>query len=248
MLFEQPWIIIGVVIAMMVGGFCKGASGISLALVSVSLAAIFVDISTAVALMTVPVLIANIWQVSSNAFVVETWREYRPLYVAILPGVAFGAKVLTSVDPTLISGIVGVLVVAFAFLIYNQPDWHLNPRTARRIRIPVGLTGGVIAGISGLVPPVLIYMVALKLPKERFICAVGIGYLTAVLALIFFLSSYKFLTLQLLFWSAVASIPMFVGQLVGQGVRRYMDDSLFRMIILILMIFSGANLIRKAFY
>ncbi|MBC25612.1 MAG: hypothetical protein CMM41_11185 [Rhodospirillaceae bacterium] len=245
---EQPWIIVGVAIAMLAGGFCKGASGISLALVSVSLAAIFVDISTAVALMTVPVLIANIWQVSSNAFVTETWREYKPLYIAILPGVAFGAKVLTSVDPTLISGIVGVLVVAFAFLIYNQPDWYLNPRTARRIRIPVGLTGGVIAGISGLVPPVLIYMVALKLPKERFICAVGIGYLTAVLALIFFLSSYKFFTLQLLFWSTVASIPMFVGQLVGQGVRRYMDDSLFRILILILMIFSGANLIRKAFY
>ena len=105
---------IGVATAMMFGGFCKGASGISLALISVSLAAVFVNIPIAVALMTVPVLIANIWQIGSNKFTGAAWKSHWPVYLAITPGVAIGAKVLTSVDPFLVSGIVGVIVIGLA--------------------------------------------------------------------------------------------------------------------------------------
>ena len=248
MLDGNPWTIAGVAAAMMLGGFCKGASGISLALIAVSLAAIFVDIPTAVALMTVPVLTANIWQVGSNAFTGDAWREYWPLYVSILPGVAIGAKVLTTVDPLLISGIVGILVVIFAVLLYSQPNWYLPPATARRIGVPVGLTGGLVAGISGFLPPVLMYMVALKLPKERFVGAIGIAYLTAVVALMIFLAGYEFLTWELVLWSAGAALPMFAGQLIGHFTRRHIAEAPFRLMVLILMVVSGANLIRKAFY
>ena len=239
--------VIGVATAMMFGGFCKGASGISLALISVSLAAIFVDISIAVALMTVPVLIANIWQVGSNKFTSEVWNFHWPLYLAITPGVGIGAKVLTSVDPFLVSGIVGIIVISFAILIYTQPKWKLSTPTARRFSVPTGFIGGLVGGISGFLPPVLMYMVALKLPKEKFIAAIGIAYLTGVLALMVFLATYNFLTWQIILWSALAALPMFAGQLAGHKARQRIAEKPFHLMVLILMLLSGANLIRKAF-
>ena len=239
--------VIGVATAMMFGGFCKGASGISLALISVSLAAVFVDIPIAVALMTVPVLIANIWQICSNKFTDEAWKSHWPVYFAIIPGVGIGAKVLTSVDPFLVSGIVGVIVIGFAILIYTQPNWKLSTSTARRISVPAGLAGGLVGGISGFLPPVLMYMVALKLPKEKFIAAIGIAYLTGVIALMLFLATYNFLTWEIILWSALAALPMFAGQLAGHKARQHIAENPFRLMVLILMLFSGANLIRKAF-
>jgi len=247
MIEGNPQAIIGVAAAMMFGGFCKGASGISLALISVSLAAVFVDIPIAVALMTVPVLIANIWQIGSNKFTGEAWKSHWPVYLAITPGVAIGAKVLTSVDPFLVSGIVGVIVIGFATLIYTQPDWKLSEQAARRIGVPVGFAGGLVGGISGFLPPILMYMVALKLPKEKFIAAIGIAYLTGVVALMVFLATYNFLTWKIILWSALAALPMFAGQLAGHKARQHIAENPFRLMVLILMLFSGANLIRKAF-
>ena len=91
------------------------------------------------------------------------------------------------------------------------------------------------------------YMVALKLPKEKFVAAIGIAYLTGVLALMVFLATYNFLTWQIILWSALAALPMFAGQLAGQKARQRIAEKPFRLMVLILMLFSGANLIRKAF-
>ncbi|MDA0654845.1 MAG: sulfite exporter TauE/SafE family protein [Proteobacteria bacterium] len=243
-----PLTIAGVALAMSAGGFCKGASGISLVLIALSVATIFVDIALAVALLSVPVMIANIWQIGSNKFTGDAWRNHWPIYVAIPPGVAIGAKVLTSVDPILVSGIVGIIVITFAILLYAQPNWHIPHSASRRYGVPVGFVGGLIAGISGTLPPVLLFIVALKLPKERFVAAIGIAYLVAVVAVMVFLATYNYLTWNIILWSSLAAVPMFVGQLLGHKMRRRIAENPFRLLVLTLMILSGANLIRKAIF
>ena len=46
--------------------------------------------------------------------------------------------------------------------------------------------------------------------------------------------------------SALAALPMFAGQLIGHFTRRHIAEAPFRLMVLILMVVSGANLIRKA--
>ena len=48
--------------ALAAGGFTKGVVGIGLPLTAISLMAPFIDARTAVGLMPVPILLANIWQ------------------------------------------------------------------------------------------------------------------------------------------------------------------------------------------
>jgi uncharacterized membrane protein YfcA len=243
-----PLAIAGVAFAMALGGFAKGVSGISLGLIAVSMATVFVDIRLAVALMTVSLVVANLWQVGANKLSGSVIREFWPVYVSIPPGVAIGAKVLTSVDPGLVSGIAGVIVVGFGLLLHLQPDWEV-PQTAKaKLNVPVGLFGGIIAGLAGMVPSVLIYMVALKMPRERFVAAIGVGYLTAIASLMAFLAGYDYLTTEMVLWSSLAAVPMFAGQLLGHRCRQYISEKPFRLIVLLLMLAGGANLIRKAVF
>ena len=49
-----------------------------------------------------------------------------------------------------------------------------------------------------------------------------------------------------LVWSCLAAVPLFSGMFAGQWLRRRVSETLFRKVLLTLLLLMGLNLIRRA--
>ena len=93
----------------------------------------------------------------------------------------------------------------------------------------VGLVAGLLGGVSSFYgPPILMYMVALKLPKDFFISAVSVAFFLGALPLIVSLMFYGAMGRDELILSALSVAPVFAGLLLGQTIQKRMPQEAFR--------------------
>lgn len=237
-----------VTFGLIAGGFTKGFSGIGLPLVAVPVLSLAIDITLAVALMPIPILITNIWQTFSSTRLLWSVKKFWLLLVCIPIGTVIGVKILSSVDPRWLSGIIGVITVVFSLLTQFQTNWHLPERTGRWLSPVVGFSAGLIGGISSFfAPPLVMFLLALRLSKDAFVGAIGLMYLIGAIPMIFSLAHFEVLAPRDFLVSALAAVPVFAGQMLGQVMRGKLADDKFRRVVLAVLLVAGLNLVRRAF-
>ncbi len=100
----------------LIGGAVKGVIGLGLPTVSSGLLTAAFDLTTAMALLVVPSFATNAWQAAfcGNlwAILLRTW----PLFLMATVTVWLGATALTSVDLSLLSVLLGVLLPVYSIL------------------------------------------------------------------------------------------------------------------------------------
>ena len=234
-------------LALVLGGLTKGFGGSGLPTVSVAVMAIVIDAPTAVALMPVPLLVANARQAFRGGYFRGAIRRFWPLLLCLPVGTLFGVRLLTGMDPLTVTGLVGVIVVAFAILSQFRFEWRLSPRRDRQLQPFVGLSAGLIGGISSIfAPPIVMHMLALRLPKDEFVGTVGLAYLVGLVPMALALAGFGRLGQTELIWGVAALVPVFAGMFLGEWLRGHVSETLFRRALLILLLLSGLNLIRQA--
>lgn len=238
-----------VAIALFLGGAVKGTVGVGLPLVVVSLLGSFLDPKLAVALVTVPVVVSNVWQSLRSGIVLGAARRFWPL---ILPFVVFtwvGAQLLVSMDTALLLGVLGALVIGFSMLNLLQPRIRLQPRHERFAGPGVGVAAGLLNGVSTVNgPPLIMYLVSLGLQKNDFVGSYGLIALAGSIPLLLSYIGVGLLGPAELAGSALALIPALAGLFAGERLRRLIDPDLFRRVLLVVLILLGLNLIRRALY
>ncbi len=234
-------------LGLIAGGVTKGFAGSGLPTVSVASMALVIDAPSAVALMPIPLLIANARQAFRGGYMRIAVRRFWPLLVSLPFGAVIGVKILTGVDPLTVTGIIGAIVVGFALLSQFHFDWHLSPRRDRQLQPLVGLSAGLIGGISTIfAPPIIMHMLALRLPKDEFVGTVGLAYLAGLVPMTLALVAFGRLGQTEALWGTAALVPVFAGMFLGEWLRGRVSEVLFRRAILILLLLSGLNLIRQA--
>ena len=131
-------------LGLVAGGVTKGFAGSGLPTVSVATMAIVIDVPTAVALMPIPLLVANARQAFRGGYMRDAMRRFWPLLVCLPFGTVLGVKVLTGIDARTVSGLVGAILVAFALLSQARFEWRVSARRDRQLQPFVGLGAGVI--------------------------------------------------------------------------------------------------------
>ena len=123
-----PWIVAWCFFALCCGGFIKGALGVGTPLLTVPMMALVLPPQMAIAIMAIPVVVANLWQFAqaerSTAVVARFW----PTFVAILIGTWIGVKILSVIDEQTLLILVGIAVIAFALLQGSRFRLHLPDR------------------------------------------------------------------------------------------------------------------------
>ena len=95
--------------------------------------------------------------------------------------------------------------------------------------------------------PVLIpYLIALRLPKDHFVGAIGTLYLVGIVPLLFAFAGHGIMGPAEFAWSGAAALPVFAGMLFGQWLRRRIDQERFRRAVLTLLFFTGLSLVWRA--
>ena len=139
------WIIAWCFFALTCGGFIKGALGVGTPLLTVPMMAQVLPTQMAIAIMAIPVVVANIWQFTQAERSTEVVERFWPTFIAILIGTWFGVKILATIDEGTLMFLVGFLKLdnwlsnfSVAAGVQSNISWSGIPGTGA-----VELSGGV---------------------------------------------------------------------------------------------------------
>ncbi len=237
----------GLIAVCILGGSAKGALGIGIPLVAVPLTAQFMELPAVIALLAVPIFATNIGQAMEGGGTLAALRRLWPMLLAIAVGTAAGIHVLISIDRNLLNAVVGTVLVLLAVWLLCQPRISLSRSAERWAGPPIGLSAGILGGISGMFgPPLIAYLIGLGLGPDAFVKHISILFVAASATLLVALGGAGSLSWADLAVSAVALIPIQLGVVIGRWLRGRCPPDVFRALVLCALAFGGLDMLRRA--
>jgi len=232
---------------LVLAGLTKGVLGVGLPLVAVPLLAQVVPVPLAIMTLAVSTVMSNGFQALQGGRLGPVFSRFWTLFVPLVAALFFGARLLVDLDERKLGLILGTVLILFTVLNRFPGIFQVTVRHERLISPLVGLVSGLLGGVSSFYgPPLLMYLVALKLPKDFFISAVSTALFLGALPLIVSLWIYGAMGRQEFILSALSVVPVFAGLLVGQAIQKRMPQEVFRKGLLVILLLTGASLILRA--
>jgi uncharacterized protein len=242
-----PWLptLFACTAALLLAGTVKGVLALGLPLVALPLLTFVVDLPTAVAVLMIPLVLSNLIQAIEGKGTQVLLKRLWPTILGLVVGILIGMALFVRLDRQLLMLIVGAMAMAVATTAILQPHLTVPPRHEAWLGPSVGLGAGVIGGMSALFgPPLALYVVGLRLPRDSFVKGLSLVYLIAAATLTLAGTAAGATNARLLAWSALAMVPVYLGMRIGQRIRAWIDPERFRVMVLGVVLLTGANLIR----
>lgn len=241
-------VIASIAAALFLGGTVKGAIGFGVPLVSLPLMAAVVDVRTALALLTMPIVFSNAWQAFQGGVSGQIMRRFWSLLLAMTVGCALGVLLIVQLEERYFFLAIGVIVIAFVVANASMPTIVVPQTSARAIGVAAGFVSGVMGGLSTIFgPPIVMYLFALHLRHQMFVAAIGTVYLYASALLVISYAGVGVLTWPLAALSLACVPPLIAGMASGRYISRRAPQRRLRQAVLVFLLLVGLNLIRKAF-
>ena len=235
-------------LAMLCGGLIKGALGVGTPLLTVPMLAMVLPPQHAVAIMAMPVIVANLWRVKDAGDPQKTFVRFWPSLTALLIGTWIGVKILSGINEQLLLFIVGIAVICFTLLQGSPKKITIPARHEQSAGIGFCSASGIIGGLSSMFGPMLIlYLVSLgHLNKNRFVGTISLFYVAAVVPWVLIMIYHGVLTWTLAWSSSLAVLPMLVGLAIGRGIRKRIREGVFQKLVLVILLISGTSMLWRA--
>jgi uncharacterized membrane protein YfcA len=242
---------LGAAAAMAAGGFAKGVVGFALPLIAIGVMGSFLPYEVAVAMLIVPTLVSNLFQALRHGVgpAWETFLHFWRMNLVLVVMIALSAQLVVALPDRLLFGLLGATVAAFGAsqLAGWRPRFDMRHR--RRIETGVALVGGFFGGLSGVWgPPIVMYLIAARLPKVEMVRAQSLSFLLGSLVLFFAHLKSGVLNPVTLPVSAWLVVPTMAAMFVGYRVHDRMDEEMFRKATLAVLVLTGLNLLRRALF
>jgi uncharacterized membrane protein YfcA len=239
----------GAACALAAGGFAKGVVGFALPLIALSITGSFVPYDVAVALLIVPTLVSNLFQALRHGVgpALGSLRRFWRLNLVLVVMIALSAQLVVAQPDRLLFGLLGVTVTAFG--VSQLAGWQPRFAMAHRARVETGvaLVGGFFGGLSGIWgPPLVMYLLAVGLPKAEMVRAQSLSFLLGSVVLLFAHLHSGVLNAVTLPASAWLVLPTMAAMLAGYRVHDRLDQAVFRKVTLAVLVLTGLNLLRRA--
>jgi len=243
------WALSAAVLITLFAGFVKGAVGFAMPLVMISGFTAFLPPHQALAGLILPTVVTNVSQafrqgVPAACASVVTYRRF---IVATLVMLVMSAQFVDDLPQSAFLLLLGVPITAFAALQLSGVPLALRLEHQTRAEWALGVIGGLYGGISGIWgPPLLVYLLSTGVGKVETVRAQGVVFLLGAIVLFVAHLGTGLLAGPTLAFSALMVIPAMIGQQFGLYVQNRLDQSRFRHWTQILLVITGANLIRQA--
>lgn len=233
----------------LLAGTVKGVIGLGLPTVSLALLTVVLGLPQAMALLLVPSFVTNVWQAlvggNTRAIVQRIW----PFLLMATVTVWIGATALTRVDVSLLSALLGGLLMVYALV--NLAGFRLVISTRQELWAGplIGTANGILTGMTGsFVVPGVLFLQAIGLSRDMLIQAMGMLFTVSTLALAAALQGNGLLTNQLGILSVAALVPAIVGMVFGQRIRQRLSEDLFRRVFFVSLLVLGVYIVANAAY
>ena len=244
-MYNDPTIIIIIILAVLAGGLVKGTLGFGMPMVALPIIAFIIPPTTAMILLCAPIFLTNFLQIKFRQGV-SSYR-FLPMFLSLIIGLIIGARLILEIDVNTITQIIAVSII-FAALVncFGIKIKNINKNHENTITSLIGFGSGILGGLSTFYgPPMLAYLVAVDLPKEKFVRTVSTMYFIGSFPLYGSLIYYGFASKEDLIFSLILIIPAFIAQQVGTKIRDKFNQKQFRICILITLIILGLSLLVK---
>ncbi|MBN9541147.1 MAG: sulfite exporter TauE/SafE family protein [Alphaproteobacteria bacterium] len=222
-------VLVFVLVVFVVAGFTKGIIGLGLPTISMGLLAVVLPPTEAAALLILPSLITNVWQMLDGGHLRSVLRRLWPLNLGVCVGTWGGAAFLSG-----LGGPYGALALGVALILYALSGLAALklavPRAAEAWLGPLAgvVTGAITAATGVFVIPAVPYMQAIGLQKDELVQALGLSFTVSTLALAVTLAGGRAFTWDLAWPSLAALVVAILGMRLGQAVRARLSPQAFR--------------------
>ncbi len=240
--------IIGVAICL--GGFVKGLTGIGLPIVAIGILTNFLNPITTFAILIIPILVTNLWQAIMAKDLAAPLRRFPVMIAVFIIFLFIGVELAINLDRELMLLVLGISVTVFsASTLIKPPAKPLSKATERWVGPAAGAVGGLLGGLTTIWgPPMLMLLVLLKLDKQAWIQTVGVIWFIGSIPLALAYWHNGILNTQTASISALACVPGMIGIWLGEAVRKHINTDAFRKLLLATLFLIGVNLIRRGIF
>ncbi len=199
----------------------------------------------AAAIMVIPALLTNIWQAVAGPELSSLLKRFWPTLLATGAATLVLAGVMSAHADIAIT-ILGALLVVYGAYSLRGSVVHLSRKTEIWLGPLSGAVTGIVTALTGVSSmPSVPFLQSLGLRRDAFIQSMGLSFSVSAFALIGALGlSGDFEGVSPVSIVA-ATLGAFAGMAAGTRLRRAMDETMFRKVILWGLIVLGAYLVLR---
>jgi len=243
---DSSTIVIWVSLTFFVAGLIKGVVGMGLPTVAMGVLSLFMTPVSAAAMLVVPSLVTNIWQLLAGPAFGTLLRRLATMMIAVFAGAVIGIGVLTGQSASLAGAALGAVLALYGAVSLAAPRFTVPANVEAWLSPLIGLVTGLVTGATGVfVIPAVPYLSSLGLEKEDLIQALGISFTVSTVALACALGLSGQFQITTASNSLLAVVPAVVGMSVGQRVRTKLQPAVFRRWFLIGLVVLGVYMIAR---
>lgn len=248
-----PSLVLVVAAIVYFGGLVKGVAGFGYAIAGTALLATVLTPATAVVVMIVPMVVANLallGELERDAFV-SCVRRFWPFVGAAMVGTVVGMLVLEAVPSELLTGGLGAFTLVYVVgrqSVVTVPGqaavaaYCFRPGTGAKAAL--GFVSGVVFGASNVAVQVVAYLDSLALDRALFVGVLSmilVGISGFRVGLAWWLGLYE--SGAMLLYSVVVAVPGLVGVVSGRRLRDYLPTRYEEGFGLVVLIVIGVRLL-----
>ena len=226
-----------------VAGCVKGVVGLGLPTVAMGLLALRLAPAEAAALLIVPSLVTNLWQMGPWRSLKSLLPRLRGLLAGVCLGTWAGAWWLGM--PGGVGGrmLLGVALIGYALWSLAGAAWQVPARHEGWLGPVMGGVTGAITAVTGVfVLPAVPYLQALQLPREHFVQAMGLSFSVSTLALAIGMAGQQGFAPAGLAWSVLMPLPALLGMALGSRLRQRLSPLWFRRCVMVGLLGLGLHM------
>lgn len=240
--FPSTWAALTVGVFLL-AGLVKGVVGLGLPTVAMALLALAMPPQEAAALLVVPSLVTNLWQLRPLAGAWPLLRRLGGMQAGVVAGTLAGSWWMGAPAGAAASIALGLVLLAYAAWGLSGARWALPPSIEPWLGPVVGVATGLVTAATGVfVVPAVPYLQALGLQRDALVQAMGISFTVSTLALAIGLGAQGVYSGAAAASSVAMLVPAIAGMALGQWLRGFLSPTLFRTCFFIGLALLGAHM------
>ncbi len=226
-----------ITITFIASGMVKGVVGMGLPMLAMGLLGLVMAPVEAVALLVIPSLVTNIWQLLAGPKLIALLKRFATTMIGVCIGASLGVNVLAGGPPKFVSIALGVTLALYGvygvYMISRMAKtgygFFIKPSAENWCSPLIGVTTGLVAGATGIFAlPLVPYLNTLALDKEALIQTLGLAFTVSTIALAVGLMWHGKFQITHATASFAAVVPALIGMWFGQLLRKRMNAETFR--------------------
>jgi uncharacterized membrane protein YfcA len=183
----------------------------------------------AAAILILPSLLTNAWQMAAGPSLGAVTRRLWPMMIAVCLGTWAGAGLMAGTSARYGTALLGAALAVYAMTGLAAVRFAI-PRTREPLLGPLtgAVTGMITAATGVFVIPAVPYLQAIGLEKEDLVQALGLSFTVSTLALAINVASAGALDVGIAGTTVVALVLACTGMWLGQVIRMRLSVALFR--------------------